>query len=160
MSAVAAFAWWAWPHADQQAILGNMDVVYQVHRVARCLLDFPHVASMDTYSHFGRAHHLHWLGPHALFYALLAKGAGVSGADYGGLVRVLSWVPPALGALAAALTAALAFSMTRRVPVALAAGLAMALSGDALVCFHHGEMDHHLFASLGLLVAALGRPRG
>src|SRR5205814_2322611 len=105
------------------------------------------VTTLDTYSHFGRSHHIHWLGPHTLFYAAIARIAGIPGTDLPRLVGLLSWVLPVLGALAAALTVVLAASLSGEVGVAVMAGLAFALSGDALVCFHHGEIDHHPFAS-------------
>ena len=71
--AVVAFAWLWWPGADPMAALSNMDVLYQMHRVARCLGDFPRVASVDTYSHAGSSWHVHWPGPHALLLATIAR---------------------------------------------------------------------------------------
>src|SRR5690349_4707764 len=104
-SAVLAFAWASFPAPPQDAVLANMDVLYQLHRVQQCLGDWPHVSSLDTYSHAGRPHHVHWLNPHSLFLAAIARIAGAGGADVAGLARVLGWVPPACGAIAAACAA-------------------------------------------------------
>ncbi len=152
MAGAIAFAWLWWPGADPVAALSNMDVLYHLHRVARCLESFPHVASLDTYSHAGAPWHVHWPGFHELLLATVARVLGLS-SDVASLSRGLGVVPPLLGALAAAATVILARACRATEAQAVIAGLACALSGDAIVVFHHGALDHHAWTALCLPVA-------
>lgn len=132
-----------------------MDVLFHVHRIARCLADFPLVASVDSYSHAGTPWHLHWPGPHELLYAAVAKIVRAPDDDLLALASALSWVPPLLGAVTAGATVLLARAARFGEAAAVGAGLLCAVSGDALVAFHHGAIDHHAFAALGLTLALL-----
>lgn len=156
IAGLVALAWAAWLHPDIGTVLSNPDVVYHVHRIERCLADFPHVTSVDTFSHAGQPYHLHWLGPFTLLFASIARMIGATGPGVPQLTLALGLVPPMLGAITAALVVLLARRLGAGIAVALVAGLAAGLSGDAITIFHHGTIDHHLFAALGIVVACLG----
>ena len=156
LAAVAAFAWAAWWRPDVDTTLFNADVLYELHRVQRCLADFPNVTSIDTYSRAGLDLHLHWLGPFTLLLACIAKLLGAANASVRELASTLALVPPMLGAITAATMVLLARRLGATPFAATVAGLGMAFSGDALSVFHHGRIDHHVFIPLGLTIAALG----
>jgi hypothetical protein len=153
---LAAFAWRARAARPEEALC-SADVLYHVHRVERCLGDFPHVTSVDTYSHFGREFHLHWPGGYTLLLAALGRAFGDSGLDRAALVSHLSWVPVGLGVLAAFLTMALARPLHWRRPWLLLLGLATALGGGELELFGRGALDHNAASAVGVLLLALGR---
>jgi hypothetical protein len=160
LAALAAFAVAWWPARDLDAILANMDVLYHVHRVQRCLADFPHVASVDTYSHAGHPYHLHWSAAHDLVLAVVARLRGVGAtADVHAILDAIAFVPVMLGACTAALVAVLARRATPLAGGALIAGLLVATSADALAVFHDGMVDHHAVTALGLVALALARMR-
>lgn len=157
--ALAAFAWLAWPGGDPLAPLAGTDVIYHLHRISRCLADFPWVTSVDRFAHAGADWHLPWPGPLTLVLASLARLLGPDALDLAALGRTLSFVAPVLGATAAAATVLLARACGLREPQALVAGLCVALSGDATMTFHRGVVDHHAWGAALVPLALLAWSR-
>ncbi len=153
---------WRMPVAPREwrYMLCENDSLYQLYRVQECLADYPRVPSVDPFSHYPAGYRVHWLALHSVFYATLARLAGIGAADRTGLVAFLSWIPPLLGVLAVAAAMAVAACFRRSLPFVLAVGILCALSVETTRPFFFGVIDHHLFAHLGVLLLVWGRLAG
>jgi len=135
------------------------DSLYQLHRVQQCLRDFPRVESIDSYSHYPRGYRVHWMPLHTLFYASLARLAGLPAEAREEIAALLSWVPPLLALASLLLVVGIARALTRNDLCVLAVALLYAFGADATRPFVYGTIDHHLFAHLGVLLMVWGRLR-
>lgn len=135
------------------------DSLYQLHRVQKCLEHYPRVESVDYDSHYPRGYRIHWINLHTLFYATVAKVAGIGPEQLDRLTAVVSWLPPLFGLVAVLLAVAVAQCFIASDLCALAVGLLCAFSADVVRPFFFGTIDHHLFAHLGVLLLVLGRLR-
>lgn len=135
----------------------DSDSLFQLHRVARSLPQYPSVPAFDSFSHYPRGFRVHWLAPHTFFYASLVRLAGLGDAPLAEIGGFVSWVPPLLGTAALVLIALVARHYDRRPAVVWLSLLLAALSGEVVRPFFFGTIDHHLFAQLGVMLAALGR---
>ena len=113
-------------------MLCENDSLYQLHRVQECLRDYPHVPSIDPYSHYPRGYRVPWLAPHSLLYATIAKLASVAPDDRDGLVALLSWVPPLLGLLSVLLAIAVAGYFTGNPACLLSVGALCAFEAEVV----------------------------
>lgn len=152
---------WRLPVTDDQwrFTLCENDSLYQLHRVENCLQRYPLVESVDPYSHYPRVYRVPWMPLHTVFYATVAKLAGVSSTQREALVALLSWIPPLMGLLALALVLAITRCFTSNPLCIFAVGLLCAFSTDVCRPFFYGAIDHHLFAHLGVLLMVWGRLR-
>lgn len=153
--------WWRLPAAEPEweFVLCENDSLFQLHRVQRCLEEYPRVPSIDAYSHYPEGYRVHWINTLSLFYATAARLAGVDGRDLAGLGAALSWLPPLLGVLAVWLAWATARCLTGEPWCPAAAAVLAAVSADACRPFFFGAIDHHLFAHVGVMLLVLGRLR-
>ncbi|MBI1815986.1 MAG: hypothetical protein HYR72_13485 [Deltaproteobacteria bacterium] len=135
------------------------DSLYQLHRIQDCLRQYPHVPSIDRFSHYPHGYRVHWLALHSLFYATVAKLAGVGAEQRDALIALLSWIPPLFGLLAVALAVAIARGFTDSVWCLALVGVLCAFSADVCRPFFFGTIDHHLFAHVGTLLLVWGRLR-
>ncbi len=156
---VAALFWRAPLDGSRDRALRDNDCLYHLAKVERCLADYPRVPTIDRYSHYPTLYRDHWLTPHTLLYATIARVTGADGADRAALASRVSWLPPLLGALAALLAVLIAAEADPRTPTLVIAALMAVFTRTAMPLFSYGTIDHHLFAALGLECLLLARLR-
>jgi len=156
---VAAIAHWELRPQGELGSLGPADVVYQALRATRAVADYPHVTSIDSYSHHGTRWHLHWPPWLALAYATVARCAG-SPVEIHEVAAAIGGVPMAIGVLATLLAALVATRARGGWVGALLAAALVALSGDGLVLFGRGALDHHAMTALVVLALVAARLLG
>lgn len=143
---------------EWQLMFCESDSLFQLHRIHQCLQRYPHVQSVDRYSHYPRGYRVPWINLHTLLYATLAKVLG-SPSDLDALAKRLSWVPPILGVGGILLAVAITRRVTTNRLCVLAVALLCAISAEVARPFLYGIIDHHLFAHLGVLLLVLARLR-
>lgn len=151
---------WRLPATDSEwrFTLCENDSLYQLHRIQTCLETFPLVPSVDAYSHYPYGNRVHWLALHSVFYASIARAAGIQADQRDLLIAWLSWIPPMLGLAAVLLAMAIAGYSGNRWCV-YTVGVFCAFSADVCRPFVFGTIDHHLFAHLGTMLLVWGRLR-
>jgi hypothetical protein len=152
---------WRLPAADTewQFTLCENDSLYQLYRIQSCLATFPLVPSIDHYSHYPEGYRVPWLALHSVFYATIARVAGIQADQRDVLIAWLSWIPPLFGLAAVLLALAIARSFTSNRWCVYSIGILCAFSADVCRPFFFGTIDHHLFAHLGVLLLVWGRLR-